>query len=660
MQITDLLRQYNNNSTTNAKGVNSSKGVEKLVSSLGELSAGHVFEGTVKYAKNGQVVLALSNGQKVSARMEGKVPLQEGQSMFFQVKSNDGMQIAIRPYTLDGNSVNLTLLNALKAANLPVDGEHLSMVNQMMQEHMSIDKNSLGQMAKVLVANPGVSPETLVQMQKLNLPISPELAAQFEKYMSNNQAIHESMNQFMDVLPTAMSDASLSTEGLKQLNLSLMDMIMEGLPTAGQGENLGQVIAGDISEGAQVIVKADGSVVPNAGEVLPEGAALGQTENLQGESVTNSTGAPAEGAKTLDAIVSDEGAQIQNPTENDKSLMKSVFNQEIGEFLKNAFQGQDSSVASKGEGLLASGKSILTDLFSGNAQEIQGQADGDEAVLNHNRLSDQPPHTLGAILSEKGMENLEKTLLEFSNQSMSLNGDTSTGELLSFVKQILESNQPINKEVLLKLFGGREFSAIIKDALQQQWTITPQELMDDEAVNKLYEKIEHKVSSLEQAVRAAGVENPAVTQAAADVRGNIEFMNQVNQLYTYVQIPLQMSGQTASGELYVYTNKKSMLEGKEELTAFLHLDMDNLGSTDVSIRLKGKELSTNFYLDDDASFELVQAHLPILEARLAAKGYNTNISVNNESKQVNFVEDFLKKDQPSVGQLHRYSFDMRA
>ena len=172
--------------------------------------------------------------------------------------------------------------------------------------------------------------------------------------------------------------------------------------------------------------------------------------------------------------------------------------------------------------------------------------------------------------------------------------------------------------------------------------------------------MEQKVTQLEQALHNAGVQNANISQAAADVKGNVEFMNQVNQLYTYVQIPLKMSGQTASGELYVYTNKKNLQEGKEELTAFLHLDMDNLGSTDVSIRLKGKDLSTNFYLDDDASFDLVQEHLPILEARLAAKGYNSKISVSNESKKVDFVDDFLKKDQPSAGQVHRYSFDMRA
>ena len=50
--------------------------------------------------------------------------------MFFQVKSNDGTQIAIRPYTLNGNSVNLTLVQALKAANLVEDGVEAKYVIQ--------------------------------------------------------------------------------------------------------------------------------------------------------------------------------------------------------------------------------------------------------------------------------------------------------------------------------------------------------------------------------------------------------------------------------------------------------------------------------------------------------------------------------------------------
>ncbi|MCD7708649.1 MAG: flagellar hook-length control protein FliK, partial [Clostridiales bacterium] len=96
------------------------------------------------------------------------------------------------------------------------------------------------------------------------------------------------------------------------------------------------------------------------------------------------------------------------------------------------------------------------------------------------------------------------------------------------------------------------------------------------------------------------------------------------------------------------------------ITAFLHLDMDNLGSTDVSVKLFNKDVSTDFYLQNDAAYELVKMHIPELEARLREKGYNCTVSVVNEEKHVDFVEDFLKQDLPSAGQVHRYSFDMRA
>jgi flagellar hook-length control protein FliK len=137
-------------------------------------------------------------------------------------------------------------------------------------------------------------------------------------------------------------------------------------------------------------------------------------------------------------------------------------------------------------------------------------------------------------------------------------------------------------------------------------------------------------------------------------------MNEINQAYTYVQIPLKMSGQNASGELYVYTNKKALAEGDRDLTAFLHLDMDHLGPTDVSVRMHGKEVKTNFYLDNDAAYTLIERNVPVLEERLRKKGYDCSVSVINEDRHVNFVDDFLKKDLPSAGQLHRYSFDMRA
>ena len=121
-----------------------------------------------------------------------------------------------------------------------------------------------------------------------------------------------------------------------------------------------------------------------------------------------------------------------------------------------------------------------------------------------------------------------------------------------------------------------------------------------------------------------------------------------------------MNEKNASGQLYVYTNKKSMSNPDKELSAFLHLDLEHLGGTDVSIKMLHRKVTTNFYLDSDESYALVKQFLPVLEKRLQDKGYNCELNVNSGSKQMNFVAGFLKKALPPTGQVHRYSFDIRA
>ena len=109
----------------------------------------------------------------------------------------------------------------------------------------------------------------------------------------------------------------------------------------------------------------------------------------------------------------------------------------------------------------------------------------------------------------------------------------------------------------------------------------------------------------------------------------------------------------------MYTNKKNLKDPEAEVTAFLHLDMEHLGATDVSVKLQKRHVKTNFYFSDDASYEVVKQYLPMLEEKLAKKGYICTLTVNQDGKEMNFVEDFLRKDQPQVGTLHRYSFDVR-
>ncbi len=577
MQISDLVGQYNQASASGAETLTGTKGVENLVSSLRSLTKGNIFEGTVSSMKNGRVTLALSSGQQISARIEGKVQLSLGQSMFFQVKSNDGSQIAIRPFSVEGTGANYTLLQALSAAGVPTESNYLSMVNRMMEEQMPIDRNSIQQMARMVNAHPEIDVQTLVQLNKLGITINEQNAAQFENYLDDKQAITNDFDQLIEELPQVLESESLSPQQMRNFGSEFLLALTDGLE--------------DVP-------------LQNNGLVLQE---------MLTESVAQNT--------------------IEKNITDGNSLEKSAI-LENGELLQTTEDG-----------------------------ETVTQETAIEQSVQQSESYSATPHTLGALLDGKQLQNLNTMLGELlGTDATRYTKDSGVAEVLKDIQQVLKDSLPIEREQIGKLFSSKEFVHMVKDTMQQQWTLQPQNLEADgtDKVAKLYDRMNAQLEKIVEALKSVGQENTGFAQTAADIQSNVEFMNQINQAYTYVQIPLQMSRQNASAELFVYTNKKALAEGDRELTAFLHLDLDHLGATDVSVKMKNKQVSTNFYLDDDASYQLISLNIDRLEKRLQEKGYQCKVSVINEAKHVNFVENFLKKDQPSAGQLHRYSFDMRA
>ena len=582
MHISDLVGQYNK-AGSQAEPITRMKGVEHLVSSMSELSKGNVFEGTVNSVKGDKVYLGLSNGTQITARMSGKVSIQTGQSMFFQVKSNDGATIEIRPFMVDGNGANYTLLEALKAAGLQSDAKNIEMVNHMMQEQMSIDRNSLGEMARLLQYNPDVKVSTIVDLVKLGLPVDAEMASQYENYMMDKQAITDSMNEFMNAVSNALSDADMSATDLSNMGSDILSIITENLSSAMEPV--------DVPEYAAEINFVVDDGVQN--QDLQDTEKLQDFQNLQDE----------------------KNAQAQNEqnAQNPEQLQEA-------EGLQNSENTQNAIY-----------KNSLATLMDENS--LNSLNDMVKNLLPENRQDSFKPFTMNGLSSET----------------------------LNEIGKLLAQNPDGSKDNILKLFSSRVFGSLIKDAMEQQWSMSPKDVAKDyNKIDRIYEKINSQLDRIEQAIKQAGGQSGQVSSIASEIKGNVNFMNQVNNLYTYVQIPLKMSGQNASGQLCVYTNKKNLQDPDKELSAFLHLDMDNMGSTDISIKLLHKNVDTKFYFDNDAAYELVRQFLPQLDARLREKGYNCRLEAVNEKREVNFVNDFLKKDMPTAGQLRRYSFDMRA
>ena len=625
MHISDMLGQYNRNISSGTEELKAASGMQKVVSTLEELSSGSVFEGTVSSVKNGKVTLALSDGQTITARLSGKVPLSQGTPMFFQVKSNDGATIEIKPYTGAGSGGNPILTNALTEGTVPVTERNLAMVDAMMKEQMPIDKQSLLNMARIANMNPGVDITTVVNMTKLGIPVSPEMAAQFENYMTDEHAILQEMDQAMNELADLAGSHDLTPDQAVQMNQKILSILLPEQTVAGESVNT----EGQIETGGQTM--AEGQIV-TGGQITAEGQIVtgGQT-TAEGQTTS-------EGQILTDGRLGAEEQTVngEQTTTAGQAIQEGTGGQAIGEVLS------DQQFSSLGR-LLQNIPSLVesTKLFpEAMEQDIFIDTLEDESVA-------QNLMTEGAAW-------------EAADGKTALDKNLTVSDFLRTVSQILSENNGAASQSIQKLFGSDAYKSLLRNVMEQQWLIQPEALKQEKKISQLYEKLEQQMRQVEDALKEAGVTKTRFPETAAEVRGNIEFMNQLNQAYTYVQVPLKMSGQNANGELYVYTNKKNLRDPDAELSAFLHLDLEHLGSTDVSVKMQHRNVKTNFYMADDASYDLVEKYLPILEQKLKDKGYQCTITMTKEEKKVSFGDDFLRKDMPQTGTLHRYSFDVRA
>lgn len=284
-------------------------------------------------------------------------------------------------------------------------------------------------------------------------------------------------------------------------------------------------------------------------------------------------------------------------------------------------------------------------------------------LTGNTELFGQPEEVFVDTMSEDVTGVAERQIAEKTPsgfQDVEFQKNMTAEEFLQTVRNAIAQNSQYGFSGVSKLFASKEFQTLLRNVMEKQWTMRPEEITNGEKVSQFYEKMERQMNQIEHAMQLAGATENSFSASASQVQSNVEFMNQMNQIYTYVQIPLKLTGQNASGELYVYTNKKNLSNPDAELTAFLHLDLDHLGSTDVSVKMLRKNVDTRFYIDNDASYDLLEKHLPILEKRLQKRGYTCKISITNESKKVDFVTDFLEQDLPPAGTLRRYSFDMKA
>ena len=298
----------------------------------------------------------------------------------------------------------------------------------------------------------------------------------------------------------------------------------------------------------------------------------------------------------------------------------------------------------------ASGEAVL-DMVEASKNEGAAGANSEQTPV----LTDKQWNALGNMLKELGID--EHTAEQIKN------GEMTSKEALALIRGLIPKAGASEQHARMmeRILDGKEFESLLKSEIGKQWLIEPKNVADPHKVEQLYERIREQSARLQEALQTSGKGDVPLAKSVQNIQSNVDFMNQMNHMFTYVQLPLKMIGNNAHGDLYVYTNKKNLAAKDGNVSALLHLDMEHLGALDVYVTMQQNKVNTNFTLQDERALDLIEQHISLLDERLAKRGYNLKAQFYvKEEEQDDSIMNIILKHEKNISVLSRTSFDMRA
>lgn len=515
---------------------------EQVNRQIRALVPGQTLRGEVVSREGNNAQIRLLQDVLVDAKVDADIRLELGQNITFQVKNN-GQTLNLSPL-FTNMATEGTVLKALDMASLPVNENTVAMTKQLMDAGLPIDKNTLQQIWHESNAFPDAEIMDLVNLHKVELPVTEENITQMASYRNLTHQL---------------------TAGIAETGESLTNMLQ------------GLVESGDIEQAATIY-----------SEVLE----LLAFEDAAGETVT--------GQQQTEGPLPEPGVDVTVTPEEAEQM------------------------------------------------PVKPSATAPEAVPGQKTIIEEPTETA----PDNGQTIKENPGAEKTQEAPQLQN------LQKLLKQGLETKDiPLLRSIL----HNSKVAELPAKLLADRWSIKPEDVESPEKVEELYQKLGKQLKGLSNLLEENGQRGSSAYQNVTNLSQNVDFLQQINQTYAYIQLPLHLrQGEHKTGELFVYTNKKNLARKDGQVSALLHLDMEHLGPLDVYVTLKDTKVSTKFYVQNDAILDYLEANMDVLTERLQKRGYDCKCetTLRTELQQTAQAMTPLLKTEGSVP-VAQYAFDVR-
>ena len=611
-----------------------------------DLSVGNTVAGQIKDIQGDQITLNLGNQNEMTAKMDtAGANLQVGQTVVFEVLSNQNNKLALSPLYTNLQANISTAQNALKAAGMPATSDNLAMVTQMLKEGLSVDKQSLWNMSRLSTEFKAFQPSSVVELTAMGLEVNKGNLGQLEAY---HNMTHQLMDSFGHITG-GMEELVRSFGGQGQFEEGLQ--FMKDMLQAVSGGNTG--IPAEGTGTGQATVTGETPEQIHGGQPQNPESATGSTENI-----------PQNGQRMEETLPSLSAAghngmadPVKELTVQNRPGAEEQIRQASGEMIEE--KAMEAAKASDGTPQTEGRDPSLTaeNTRTGNAKtEVQGALLRGELALAQ-ALSSKDPGKLIQYL-----KNADPEIVLRQMQQGTLTEKDVTSAFAS-LKQLMASG----KEDAAKAFAdaGDAFRKVFHAKMQNEWLLKPENFADKEKVQEFYHKLTSGSEKMAEILANSGKTESVAGQALQNIHQNLDFMQALNQAFPYIQIPLRTGLQNAHGDLYVYANRHKKISEDGSVSALLHLDMDHLGNLDVYLKLMDQKVQTHFYVEDEDTIDFLAANIHLLDERLAEKGYSVNSAVTGRPKpgDVAATEDVISRIRGEGSEdkmISMSSFDAKA
>lgn len=598
------------------------------------LSEGMVIRGEITDLRNREVTITLPDNTTIIAHTNDSSSLYIGQTTVFRVTGVTPQTITIERLSSkysDGQAA--TILKALEEADLQKNERNMQIVRELLENRMPINKMMLQQIIQQASSFKGISTETLVLMNKHNMPVSQNTVTQFENLRMGNSSLIQTIDTISEELPTLLGTLSRGApaELVKQFGSNLLNIINTHINNSPSPEYSTDLSFLDDSEKA-LLADAVGRSNPDiAAEIL------------------NGT-----------ATVSD---------------------------LRPFIPGQESSAGQ--ENILTAGQAgeLPDGAAAGNAAETQGGADAAgrpdfpgkpdiPAILNKLSTADsyliyknqEIRSVMDAPIREKFTTDLRGLGMPESLIKNIREGTARIEDVFSAISRTISSLPASSSEKVASLFSSDGFSILFKNSIKNLWTMSPEDISKGpDSISEHYGNLLRDLSETTGLIQEnlSGQGSESLSGQTTSMQDSLNFMEQLNALFSYVQLPVKFQDQTIHSDLYVYTKKEELKRHPEKVSVLLHLDMEHLGKLDIHIEKNNNQINSVFYCSDDDNAALFRKNIQMLTDTLNEQGYLFNASISNKKKNTDVVKEFIEangaeRTAESESAVKRYKFDIRA